>query len=188
MNKIIFFIASLYFFSSPAIAGEWMITNEGCKSWNPNPEKGESVTWSGLCVDGYANGYGEEQWYSYGTKGNKLIGIMKNGKFIDGEKIEIYLPKDLKVFDLHLGKIYKGTFSNNQRNGYGIEIFENGNQYEGEFKDNYRNGSGIYTYANGMKQEGIWSNNIFVRKENYKSKFVNEDKNKNKNKNIELER
>ena len=44
--------------------GCWMeLANQpGCWRWNPYPQPGETVTWSGGCTDGKASGKGEETW------------------------------------------------------------------------------------------------------------------------------
>ena len=34
----------------------------GCKVWNPNPQPGESFTWTGACKDGYLSGHGIFEW------------------------------------------------------------------------------------------------------------------------------
>ena len=43
--------------------GAWtVVANSPCKIWNDNPDPGESVTWSGACVDGKASGKGRVVW------------------------------------------------------------------------------------------------------------------------------
>jgi hypothetical protein len=34
----------------------WIADQNGCRVWNSNPGSEETVTWSGPCKDGYANG------------------------------------------------------------------------------------------------------------------------------------
>lgn len=43
-------------------------TKSGCAFVNPNPVKNEHITWTGKCVDGFIDGYGELQWYHNGKK------------------------------------------------------------------------------------------------------------------------
>ena len=36
----------------------WITDNHGCKVWDSLPSANESVSWSGPCKDGYADGKG----------------------------------------------------------------------------------------------------------------------------------
>ena len=139
------------------ISGEWINTDKGCKLWNPIPEKGETVTWTGLCKNGFTSGYGTQQWYLNDKVGNKLVGLVKDGKFVDGQ-ISIFYPN---------GEKYFGEWRKEKANGLGTYIFKNGNKYEGEFKDYKRHGKGVLTKPDGTRQEGIWSENKFVRAETF---------------------
>jgi hypothetical protein len=45
----------------------WSIDSQsGCALWNRMPQRDESVTWSGACVNGLASGPGVAQWYKNG--------------------------------------------------------------------------------------------------------------------------
>jgi hypothetical protein len=76
---------------------DWITTtNKPCKVWNPNPEPNESVTWTGPCKDGYANGKGILFWTENGKPDVEYNGEYANGKrnghgvmiFPDGKRIE----------------------------------------------------------------------------------------------------
>ena len=58
----------------------WIIAeNQLCQLWNPYPEPGETVTWSGACLDGKASGEGREVWRS--SKGESVFeGSVEAGK------------------------------------------------------------------------------------------------------------
>ena len=50
-------------------------------------------------------------------------------------------------------------YINDYRDGYGKEIFENGEYYIGEYKNNLRHGKGTDYYSNGnINYEGEYSN------------------------------
>ncbi len=51
---------------------------------------------------------------------------------------------------------YSGDWKNEQRNGVGIYVWEDGQQYEGNWKNNVRHGQGKITFANGETLEGNW--------------------------------
>jgi len=70
---------------------EWIADKRGCKVANPFPRAGESITWSGPCKNGFADGQGILQWFF-------------NGKEDDQHPIsDLYLlaehgtPKDLRI-------------------------------------------------------------------------------------------
>ena len=43
------------------------VENQRCQMYNPNPDPGDTVTWSGTCVDGKTSGRGRAVWrYSAG--------------------------------------------------------------------------------------------------------------------------
>lgn len=48
----------------------------------------------------------------------------------------------------------------NCKDGYGIEITENGSKYLGEFKNGKRNGQGVLYYSDNIKYVGSWRNNF----------------------------
>jgi hypothetical protein len=50
--------------------------------------------------------------------------------------------------------------SGNCKDGYGIQITEEGSKYLGEFKNGKRNGQGVLYYSNNIKYVGSWRNNI----------------------------
>lgn len=68
----------------------------GCKVWDPAPEPGEAVRWSGPCKDGYADGEGTLQWTQNGRPSDRYDGEYRHGKrngqgtvtYRNGEKVE----------------------------------------------------------------------------------------------------
>lgn len=49
----------------------------------------------------------------------------------------------------HRTSIYKGSFKNFLKDGYGCEDFMNGDCYEGEYKDGKPHGKGHYKWHKG---------------------------------------
>ena len=63
---------------------------------------------------------------------------------------------------------YIGEFKNNQRNGFGVMSFKNGDKYIGFWSADKRHGRGIQRYADGriaIKKEGVWNLGSFSREE-----------------------
>ena len=66
--------------SAESLGPNWILTeNQPCYVWNPNPEAGESVTWSGDCVGGKISGEGQLIWQHTGGTDN-YEGERRHGK------------------------------------------------------------------------------------------------------------
>jgi hypothetical protein len=65
---------------NPAKPGWIADPKTGCKIWNQAPEPHETITWSGPCKDGYADGTGTLQWIENGKKGDRYDGEYGHGK------------------------------------------------------------------------------------------------------------
>jgi hypothetical protein len=65
---------------------------------------------------------------------------------------------------------YIGEFSDGQKSGYGILLYENGNKYLGQFKNNKFCGEGIFYFANGDILQGTFVNNLLSGLSRFKSK------------------
>ncbi len=100
----------------------WIADSKGCKVYNPNPLRGESVTWSGSCVGGFAEGEGLLSWFRRDKPGVSYSGEMHAGRH-DGKGL-------LKLAN---GDKYEGEFYAGKYDGAGVYTFANGNRYEGDF-------------------------------------------------------
>ena len=56
-----------------------------------------------------------------------------------------------------------GCISGNCVNGYGVYVWEDGQQYEGWWKNDKRNGQGTNTYASGRIKKGKWINDVYQK-------------------------
>ncbi len=94
----------------PTTSAETYITSTDshCKVSNPTPKENETITWSGACVNGFANGQGTVQWYQNGKKTSTFIGNLRNGK-MHGKGKAIFSN----------GNIYLGNFKQDMKHGYG---------------------------------------------------------------------
>jgi hypothetical protein len=52
----------------------------GCKIWNAEPQQDESVTWSGPCKNGLAEGHGTLQWFEHGQPDARYEGEYQGGQ------------------------------------------------------------------------------------------------------------
>ncbi|NNP67727.1 hypothetical protein [Acinetobacter sp. Ac_5812] len=128
--------------------GQWIADQKGCKVWNANPASNESITWSGTCPSGYANGYGILQWYKSGMAGGRYEGEYLEGN-VTGKGIYQYLS----------GNRYEGNWVNNHPEGKGKYIWSDGGSYDGDWVDGKRTGKGEYKWLNGDRYMGAWVDN-----------------------------
>jgi hypothetical protein len=134
-------VASCPSYGDTPLPGWTTDSKTGCRVWNARPLRSESVTWSGACGNGYAQGQGVEQWYEDGKLGNRLEGEFHDGMIRRGN---VTYPN---------GDHYDGDL-NGGRSGHGIYISMNGVRYEGEWRDDKRNGRGVLNWPNGDRYEG----------------------------------
>ena len=103
--------------------GRWQAleNNPACVVWNGNPHEQETVTWSGACANGKAQGRGTQVW-----------------RFVkDGERTESRYEGELK----------DGKFTGRGVYVWGAS----GNRYEGDHKDNKMHGHGVFVWADGAR-------------------------------------
>ena len=86
----------------------WITDSHGCKVWDSLPSANESVSWSGPCVDGYAEGKGTLSWFISGQPYGTYEGELKGGHY-DGEGTQIW----------RTGARYTGKWKADRAHGYG---------------------------------------------------------------------
>ena len=57
----------------------WITDSNGCKVWDSLPSANETVTWSGPCKDGFAEGSGTLVWFVDGRQHGIYEGEMHGG-------------------------------------------------------------------------------------------------------------
>lgn len=144
------------------------VTNIKCVVWNPEPDPGDSVTWSGPCVAGKADGAGTEvfRYFDHGTlKEQRYDGTMSAGKlqghgtlyFDNGDKFEGEFSDGTRVHGLYIhanGDRYEGPYKNDKPNGFGTFLFNNGARYTGDFVSGIFQGNGSSTDPAGSRYIG----------------------------------
>ena len=123
----------------------WLVTeNQPCQVWNPSPEPGETMTWTGACVDGKASGRGRSVWrgsYDESTyEGGRQAGKTHGHGTVTWAS----------------GSRYEGGWRDGQKHGYGTYTWADGERYEGGWRDGQKHGYGTYTWADGERYEGEW--------------------------------
>ena len=128
----------------PVAAGEWIYdSTSGCAVWNPAPQPGESIEWSGNCADERASGYGILTWKRDGIESERAEGYFAEGR-LEGEGSWRWAS----------GHRYRGEFANGEFNGKGVFIWPDGARFSGGFLNNERHGQGRHQAPNGARYEG----------------------------------
>jgi hypothetical protein len=119
----------------------------GCRLWNLCRQHRETVTWSGVCVNGFAEGLGVQQWFLEGKPAGRQEGNMRSGK-LNGFGVSTF-PN---------GDRYEGEWRDSRWHGRGIYVHSDGDRYEGEWRNGQANGRGVATSARD-RHDGEWRNN-----------------------------
>jgi len=129
--------------AAPASAGEWIRDEKAqCEVWNPNPQPGESIAWTGPCVNGRAEGKGNLSWYQDGKVAESYDGEMKGGK-TNGDGVYKYAD----------GNSYDGQWKDEIFNGHGTLKTSDGTIFEGEWKNGEFH-EGTQNFTSGDKLVG----------------------------------
>ncbi len=171
-------MAAALFTAGPTLAAQpqiaplpsaWMAAaRTGCKVWNPQPERGETVTWTGACVGGFASGPGVTQWIEDGVPGERTEGARVAGHlqgrgvqfFENGDRFDGEWKDDRKsgqgTYKAANGLTYVGGFKDDVFDGMGTLDDGAGYRYVGEWKAGRRNGVGTATFKDGSRYVGRW--------------------------------
>ena len=134
-----------------AQAGGWTAdSRSACKVWNDSSQPSASVTWTGNCPKGVAQGHGTAQWVKDGKPVLKVEGEYLDGKLQDGQQSRTYANGDR----------YVGNYANGHGNGYGVLYWANGARYDGNFVNSKRQGHGTLTEPGGSRFEGEWNDGL----------------------------
>jgi hypothetical protein len=135
-------------FAQPQAGGFVADLKSGCKVWNPHPQPNETVSWSGNCVNGLAQGPGALQWLN-----NEKPYERDQGEWNEGRQL------GRGTQDWGSGR-YDGELVNGEPQGKGALTLRS-SRYEGEFRGGKPNGSGAVTNLEGVFT-GIWRNGCLV--------------------------
>jgi hypothetical protein len=124
---------------------EVLIGKDGCSVVNLHPAENQSITWTGGCKDGYADGDGVLEWLIDGEVREHYQGTLVKGK---QEGLGFERRDD--------GYEYEGGFKNGLREGEGVANLSRGDHYKGSWSHGAPNGFGKMTYATGGSYDGEW--------------------------------
>ena len=114
------------------VEGNWLAdSSSGCRIWNPAPVKNETVSWSGACREGLAEGHGVVQWFQDNQQIARYEGELRKGIRTGSGAVTIG------------GLRYKGQFRDGKAHGVGQVEFE-GHNFTGIWNDGcFREGNTV---------------------------------------------
>ena len=131
-----------------ATGGAWSAdAKSGCRIWDPHPQPKQSITWSGQCVNGLAEGQGKLQWFKDGVPFETDEGAWHQGQQM-GNGSQTW----------PLGS-YRGGLRDGEPTGHGVLTLGDA-RYEGEFSNGRPDGAGTLQSSSGTFQ-GMWKNGCF---------------------------
>ncbi len=129
---------------------QWIADQNGCKVANPMPQPNESISWTGPCMEGFADGDGVLTFSVDGTPNSRYEGTLRRG-WADGRgKLE--LPD---------GGRYEGEWKQSAENGMGRRDWADGSSYDGQWRNGKPHGAGQFCLPDGRLLMGTWVDGIF---------------------------
>ncbi|PWT77233.1 MAG: hypothetical protein C5B46_00155 [Proteobacteria bacterium] len=128
----------------------WIADKRGCKVANTFPRQGETITWSGECRGGFAQGAGVLQWYLNGKEDDRYEGSLDKG-WAQGKGV---------LYRADGGK-YDGEWEHSVQQGTGRYEAPDGSWYEGDWKNGKPNGHGQYRRPDGKIFIGEWIDGVY---------------------------
>jgi hypothetical protein len=149
--------------------GQWL--NDGdCSLYSAGAGPGDTVRWTGECVDGYAEGLGTATFTHDGVTqsftANFTRGVIPDGHIItrwgrgwsyDGETVGGRF-NGAGILTTNTSDRFEGQWTDGKMNGFGILRRANGERYAGDWKDDKPNGTGELRRADGTKVDGTFVN------------------------------
>ena len=151
----------------------WMQMDDqpGCYYWNSRLEVNETVTWSGTCSGGLAEGDGEIKWvygkdqensttatgrFQQGKMDGPWVtrhpnGTVGEGPYADGKRDGQWVFNDAD------GNVMEGPYVDDKQHGQWVEHHADGNVIEGPYADGKRDGQWVERHADGILVEGPYA-------------------------------
>lgn len=128
----------------------WIADKNGCKVANTFPRTGETITWTGACKSGFADGEGSLQWFFEGKPDDLYEGHLDAG-WANGHGV-------LSKTD---GAKYTGDWKHSVQDGVGRYDSPDGSFYEGGWKNGKPHGEGQYRRPDGKVFIGEWVDGVY---------------------------
>jgi hypothetical protein len=153
--------------SPPGGNGQWL-KDGACALFSADVHPGDSVNWTGSCVDGYAEGLGTATFTHDGQAQSFTAafvhGVIPDGHVIsrwgqgwsyDGETVGGRF-QGAGILTTDARDRFDGQWSDGKMTGFGVLLRANGERYAGDWKDDKPNGNGELRHADGSLLSGTF--------------------------------
>lgn len=147
--------------------GSWLKDGD-CALFSAGAAQGDSVSWTGACADGFAEGIGTATFTHDGQSqsftANFVHGVIPDGHLItrwgqgwsyDGETVGGRF-NGAGILTTNTSDRFEGVWTDGKMNGFGILRRPNGERYAGDWKDDRPNGQGELRRADGTSVRGTF--------------------------------
>ncbi len=151
--------------SSKNQSGTWLKDGD-CALFSAGAGPGDSVSWTGQCLDGFAEGLGTAT-FTHDGQSQSFTAYFVHGMIPDGHIITRWgqgWSYDGEAMDgrfngwgtltTNTADRFEGYWTDGQMNGFGVLHRANGEIYTGDWKDDRPNGKGELRHADGTLVEG----------------------------------
>ena len=151
--------------------GQWLAVDQrqGCRALDVNFDDGDTVSWTGDCRNGFAEGAGTLTFANDGSvvetiTANLRRGIVQDGHVVvawsdgskyDGDESSGHM-NGTGVFTSAKGDRLQGQWTSDVLGGRVQIAWANGDRYDGDWHDGAANGRGSENWANGDRYDGDW--------------------------------
>lgn len=145
--------------------GQWL-KDGACAVLSADAQPGDTVKWTGSCVDGYAEGLGTAT-FTHDGKDQSFTANFTHGVIPDGHVITRWGPgwsyegetvagrfNGLGVLTTDANDRFEGQWAAGKMTGFGVMLRANGERYTGNWKDDKPNGTGELRLADGRVLAG----------------------------------
>lgn len=153
--------------TSTTQTGTWLKDGD-CALFSAAAAAGDSASWTGRCVDGYAEGLGTATFTHEGQSqsftANFVHGVIPDGHVItrwgqgwsyDGDTVDGRF-NGAGILTTNTADRFEGVWTDGKMNGFGVLRRANGDRYAGDWKDDRPNGKGELRHADGTLVQGIF--------------------------------
>ncbi len=156
--------------------GQWL--NDGaCALFDADAHAGGTVSWTGSCTDGYAEGLGTAT-FTHDGQTQSFTAFFKHGMVPDGHVISRWGQgwrysgeaeggryNGIGILTTDANDRFEGRWVDGKMTGFGVLLRPDGERYAGDWKDDKPNGNGEFRYANGTVVRGLFQDGKLVKAE-----------------------
>jgi hypothetical protein len=156
--------------------GQWL--NDGaCALFDADAHAGDTVSWTGSCTNGYAEGLGTAT-FTHDGQTQSFTAFFQHGLVPDGHVISRWGQgwrysgeavggryNGIGILTTDANDRFEGRWVDGKMTGFGVLLRPDGERYAGDWKDDKPDGNGEFRNANGTVVRGLFQDGKLVKAE-----------------------